>query len=51
MNESSISDNQNLSSLGIKKDIFGMKYINDGGTIIKKLLLQQQVKDLYSGEA
>lgn len=40
VNESSLSDNQNLSCLGIKKDVLGMKYINEGGTLIKKLLLQ-----------
>ena len=28
-----------------------MKYINEGGTLIKKLLLQSQARDLYSGEA
>ena len=40
VNESSLSDNQNLSCIGIKKDVLGMKYINEGGTLIKKLLLQ-----------
>lgn len=27
-----------------------MKYITEGGTLIKKLLLAQQTKDLYSDE-